>query len=273
MDNPSPYAPNPTPFAGKLITVTGASRGLGLALCKYLLARGATVSGCATSASNLSTAAAEIERDLPDARDRFWSTVVDMRDLDAVRSWIEQTVAKFGKLDGCANVAAVEQREIFPITDLDPAYFADLLHVNVVGTFHCLKEELKHIKPGGSIVNVGSVASQYASQGASAYVAAKHALIGLTKVAAFEAAPRGVRVNVLCPGCFDTQMMQKPFNSPSGEFYLTKDNIPCLLRRELPQAYEIAASVAFLLGGESAHVTKAAWFVDGGWLEGSYSSV
>ena len=94
---------------------------------------------------------------------------------------------------------AVEQREIFPIVNLDPEYFARLVNVNVVGTFHCLKEEMKVIKDGGSIVNVGSVASNYGSQGVSAYVAAKHALIGLTKVAAFEGAPRGVRVNILCP--------------------------------------------------------------------------
>jgi NAD(P)-dependent dehydrogenase (short-subunit alcohol dehydrogenase family) len=93
----------------------------------------------------------------------------------------------------------VEQREIFPIVNLDPEYFARLVNVNVVGTFHCLKEEMKVIKDGGSIVNVGSIASQYASQGVSAYVAAKHALIGLTKVAAFEGAPRGVCVNALCP--------------------------------------------------------------------------
>jgi len=69
----------------------------------------------------------------------------------------------------------------------------------VVGTFHCLKEEMKAIKDGGSIVNVGSVTSNYASIGVSAYTAAKHALIGLTKVAAFEGAPRNVRVNALCP--------------------------------------------------------------------------
>lgn len=71
---------------------------------------------------------------------------------------------------------------MFPIVDLDPEYFARLINVNVVGTFHCLKEEMKVIKDGGSIVNIGSVASQFASQGVSAYVAAKHALIGLTKV-------------------------------------------------------------------------------------------
>jgi hypothetical protein len=73
-------------------------------------------------------------------------------------------------------------------------------------------------------------------------------------------------------GCFNIEMMEKPFNSPVGEFHLNKDNIPCILRRELPEEWEIAASVAFLLGEESAHVTKALWAIDGGWVEGNYSS-
>lgn len=67
-------------------------------------------------------------------------------------------------------------------------------------------------------------------------------------------------------------MSQKPFNSPAGRFSLTKENVPCILKREFPAAWEIAASVAFLLGDESAHVTKASWYIDGGWIEGSYSS-
>ncbi|KAB2111636.1 hypothetical protein AG0111_0g150 [Alternaria gaisen] len=245
MANPPPYAVNPLPFAGKVIAVTGASRGLGLALSKYLLIRGATVSNapvsmCAPSADNLSHAAKEIDGELPDAKGRYWTCIVDIANLDSVRSWIEETVAKFGKLDGAANVAAVEQREFFPITDLDPEYFARLVN--------------------------------YATYGTSAYVAAKHALIGLTKVAAFEGASRRVRVNALCHGCFNTPMMTEPFNSSQGQFFLNKDNIPCILKRELPETWGIAGSIAFLLGDEAAHVTKASWFVDGGWTEGTYGS-
>ena len=100
-----PYAVNPLPFAGKVISITGASRGLGLALSKYLLVRGATVSMCATSAENLSKAAKEIDNELPDAEGRYWTCVADIANLDSVRSWMEKTVEKFGKLDGCANVA------------------------------------------------------------------------------------------------------------------------------------------------------------------------
>jgi hypothetical protein len=93
-----PYAVNPLPFAGKVISITGASRGLGLALRKYLLIRGATVSMCATSADNLSRAAKEIDSELPDAKERYWTCVADIANLDSVRSWIEQTVAKFESL-------------------------------------------------------------------------------------------------------------------------------------------------------------------------------
>ena len=100
-----PYAVNPLPFAGKVISVTGASRGLGLALSKYLLIRGATVSMCATSSDNLSKASREIDNEIPDAKGRYWTCTVDIANLETVRVWIEQTVAKFGKLDGCANVA------------------------------------------------------------------------------------------------------------------------------------------------------------------------
>jgi NAD(P)-dependent dehydrogenase (short-subunit alcohol dehydrogenase family) len=67
-------------------------------------------------------------------------------------------------------------------------------------------------------------------------------------------------------------MMTEPFNSSQGQFFLSKDNIPCILKRELPETWEIAGSIAFLLGDEAAHVTKASWFVDGGWTEGTYSS-
>ncbi|CAG9994500.1 unnamed protein product [Clonostachys byssicola] len=259
------------PFHDKVIAVTGSSRGTGLALARYLLVRGARVSMCATSAENLASALAGIERDFPEFKDHAMTTVCDIREPDQISAWIGKTVEKWGPLDGCANVAAKEQRSIYPITDLDMNYFNELLAVNVTGTFNCLKEELKNVKDGGSIVNVGSITSNYASAGVAGYVACKHALVGLTKVAAFEAASRKIRVNALCPGCIDTEMMEKPFDSPAGQFYLTKDNIPTLLQGRLAEPSEIAASIAFLLGDESRYITKAVWYHDGGWLEGSYS--
>jgi NAD(P)-dependent dehydrogenase (short-subunit alcohol dehydrogenase family) len=67
-------------------------------------------------------------------------------------------------------------------------------------------------------------------------------------------------------------MMEKPFNSPAGQFHLTQENIPAIIKRDLAEPWEIAASIAFLLGDESTYVTKATWYHDGGWVEGNFSS-
>lgn len=95
----------PQTFHNKVIAITGASRGIGLAVTKHLLARGATVSMCATSSENLAKALDEIHQEFPDAKDRVMTCIVDISKLETVRSWIKQTVAKFGPLDGCCNNA------------------------------------------------------------------------------------------------------------------------------------------------------------------------
>ncbi|KAK7994681.1 hypothetical protein PG990_013454 [Apiospora arundinis] len=235
------------PFQDKVIAITGASRGIGLALTKYLIARGASVSICSTSSENLAQAVESILEEYPDAKDRIMTCVVDISKLGTVKCWIEQTVAKFGSIDGCCNNAAKEQRKIYPMTELDADYFSDLINVNVCGLFHCLKEEMKVIKDGGSIVNIGSIASNYASAGTSAYIAAKHAVLGISKSAAFEGAPRGIRVNCLCPGTVNTTMMSQAFETAHGDFYLTADQTPALMKR-LAEPEEIAAFIAFFAG-------------------------
>lgn len=96
---------NPYPFRDKVIVVSGASRGSGLALSRYLLTRGAKVSMAATSEDNLKQAIAGIEQDIPDAKDRVIYFPTDVTKPDEVKVWIEGTVAKWGELDGAANVA------------------------------------------------------------------------------------------------------------------------------------------------------------------------
>ncbi|KAH8645700.1 hypothetical protein BX600DRAFT_519286 [Xylariales sp. PMI_506] len=254
-------------FDGKVITVAGASRGTGLATVKYLLSRGATISMSSSSAENMQKAWEEVVKEFPGSAGRLMSYVCDITSLEAVEEWISATMNKFGRINGCANVSGKEQRRLNALTDMPLEDWREIMDVNLNGMFYLLREQMRVMSEGGSIVNVASVCSKYASANAGAYIASKHALVGLTKAAAFEGAPRGVRVNAICPGGIRTDMVAKPFVLPDGSTFVTTENIvPQLLRR-----FAEPAAICFLLGDESTFVTKAEWYVDGGFMEGSYT--
>ncbi|KAF5979503.1 D-arabinitol 2-dehydrogenase [Fusarium bulbicola] len=267
---------NPYPFQDKVIVVSGASRGTGLALSRYLLVRGAKVSMAATSEENLKKAIAGIEQDIPDVKERVIYFPTDVRNPDDVKAWIEGTVAKWGELDGAANVAAKMNKIIHPIEDLELEELKEVLDVNVIGTFNSIKYEMKNMKPGGSIVNCGSQQVKYASGNMGAYAASKNAIRGLSQSAAHEGGAKypknPIRVNLLCPGCIDTDMIRQPLHLPNGAGTWTMtegDHLTSIIKR-YSKPEEIAASIAFLLGDESRFMTKQEIYVDGGWMEANY---
>ncbi|KAF5632528.1 potassium channel beta subunit [Fusarium sp. NRRL 25303] len=270
---------NPYPFQDKVIVVSGASRGTGLALSRYLLVRGAKVSMAATSEENLRKAVAGIEQDIPDVKDRVIYFPTDVRNPDDVKAWIEGTVAKWGELDGAANVAAKMNKSIHPIEDLEVEELKEVLDVNVIGTFNSIKYEMRNMKPGGSIVNCGSQQVKYASGNMGAYAASKNAIRGLSQSAAYEGGAKypknPIRVNLLCPGCIDTDMIRQPLHLPNGAGTWTMtegDHLTSIIKR-YSKPEEIAASIAFLLGDESRFMTKQEIYVDGGWMEANYQDV
>ncbi|KAK8032284.1 2 5-dichloro-2 5-cyclohexadiene-1 4-diol dehydrogenase [Apiospora arundinis] len=161
--------------------------------------------------------------------------------------------------------------KVWPIEDFAVEDLEDMLQCNVVGTFNCMQHELKAMKDGGSLVNVGSQVTKYAQPGMSAYIASKMAVVGLTRAAAFEAIARKIRVNVVCPGAIDTDMVKQPLILPSGESFTCSEDssFPALMKR-FAKPEEIAAPIAFLLSDESKYVTKQEWYVDGGFYENSY---
>src|SRR6195256_383816 len=134
----------------------------------------------------------------------------DVRHEDDVRSLVDQTVKRFGRLDAAVNNAGTEGKP-GPVVEQSPESYAATFDTNVLGTLLSMKHELRVMLPqgSGSIVNVSSTYGRIGAPGASVYTASKHAVEGLTKAAALEVAGSGVRVNVVAPGTTDTGMLTR----------------------------------------------------------------
>jgi NAD(P)-dependent dehydrogenase (short-subunit alcohol dehydrogenase family) len=181
-------------LSGKVIAITGAASGIGLALSQLLSSRGAKLSLSDIQSEALS----KIASDLKSNGTEVLSTVLDVSSSSAVTDWINDTHAHFGRLDGAANIAGI----VMPFTnveDIEDEVWEKVLSVNLSGTMYCLRAELKVMGKGASIVNTASMAGLMGRPGLGPYVCSKHAVVGLTKTAAKEVGPKGVRVNAVAP--------------------------------------------------------------------------
>ena len=184
----------------KVITVTGAASGIGLETAKWLASQGAKVSIADVQDEPLKQAASDIEK----AGGKVTYTVVDVRNRGNVEEWIKSTVEHFGKLDGCANLAGVigRQGNIAKIEDIDDDDWDFVQAVNVKGVLNCMRAQIPHMTSGGSIVNASSILGLQAFKQNAAYIASKHAVIGITRAAAKELGERNIRCN-----CFNPYVM------------------------------------------------------------------
>jgi NAD(P)-dependent dehydrogenase (short-subunit alcohol dehydrogenase family) len=170
--------------------------------------------------------------------------------------------ATLGPLDGVVHAAGIAGAAA-PLPEFDEAEFDRVMGVNARGTFLGLKYVLPHMRDGGAIVNIASVSGIAGYPMVAAYVASKHAVIGLTLTAALEAAPRGIRVNAVCPGPIEGRLMSAAgagASFPLGEDpFLT--GLP-LARYGNPD--EVAETIAFLLSPKAGYISGAAIPIDGG---------
>lgn len=246
---------------GKVAVVTGAAGVIGTATLRLLAARGARLVAVDRRKADLKAAIA----DLPESAEVMAMTA-DVTSEDEVAAYVGAAVDKFGTIDVFYNNAGVEG-EIKPITDYPLDAFRRVLDVNVVGVFlgmkHVLPVMLKQNK--GSIINTASIAGLMGSPHIAVYSASKHAVIGLTKSAAWECTGTGVRVNCVCPGMIDSRMLSAILQGRNGNAPVQQDKIvERIPARRLGLPSEVASIVAFLASDEASYVSGSSYTVDGG---------
>ena len=185
----------------------------------------------------------------------------DVRHEDDIRSLVDQTVARFGRLDVAVNNAGTEGKP-GPVTEQTADSYAATFDTNVLGTLLSMKYELRVMlaQGHGSIVNVSSTYGRTGAPGASVYVASKHAVEGLTKSAALEAAGYGVRINVVAPGPIETGMLNRFTGTDDRKAGLVA-GVP-LQRTGRPE--EVAQTIVFVSSDKAPFITGASFAVDGG---------
>jgi NAD(P)-dependent dehydrogenase (short-subunit alcohol dehydrogenase family) len=247
---------------GKVAVVTGAAGVIGSATIRLLAERGARIIAVDRREQDLQTAI----KDLPASADAF-AVAADVTSEDEVAEYVRAAVDKFGTIDVFYNNAGIEG-DIKPITEYSLESFRKVIDVNVVGVFlgmkHVLPVMLKQNK--GSIINTASIAGLMGSPLIAVYSASKHAVIGLTKTAAWECTGTGVRVNCVCPGLIESRMLSTILQGRSGGNAPPPNDkiVERIPARRLGQGSEVASIVAFLASDEASYVSGSAYTVDGG---------
>ena len=243
---------------GKVALITGAARGQGEAEARQFVEEGAKVALTDVLTDEGEKVAAELG-------DAAVFLPLDVTSEEAWAKAVETTISELGGLDVLINNAGIA---IFsPITETTVEEYRLILEVNQVGVFLGMKAVVPHMSTngGGSIINISSIDGLVGTQGAIAYSATKFAVRGMTKTAALELGPVGIRVNSVHPGIIETPMVQAPELQELIPLFTPR--VPLGRRAE---ASEVAKLVAFLGSDESAYCTGAEFTIDGGITAGPY---
>ena len=253
---------------GKTALVTGSTSGIGLAIAETLAARGANV--MLNGFGDVKAARAKVEEKAQHGAEVDYHDA-NMSNASEIEALMDAAKKRFGGVDMLVNNAGIQHVanvEDFPVDKWDA-----ILAINLTSAFHTTRLALPAMreKNFGRIVNVASVHGLVASAGKAAYVAAKHGLVGLTKVTALETARTNITCNAICPGWVLTPLVQKQVDDRAArEGVSNEDASRALLSEKQPSAEfvtpsQLAEMVVFLCSEAASQVRGVAWTMDGGW--------
>lgn len=241
---------------GKIVLITGSTRGIGWGTARFLAARGATVIlNGASDPDRLAARVAELRAEFGGEVD---GRLCDVGDAVAVKGCYEAIVSRFKRLDALVNNAGIMEDRLIGM--LSPEHVEKTLAVNVKGVLYNLQyaSRLMARQRSGSIVNVTSIMGVQGNAGQTVYAASKAAVIGATRSAAKELASQGIRVNAVAPGLIDTDLVQ---NVPPA---ILQERLKHIRLGRIGTADDVAKAVYFLVSDLSAYITGQVLGVDGG---------
>jgi 3-hydroxybutyrate dehydrogenase len=264
-----PLPPTLRDLEGETAVVTGSTSGIGLGIARALARRGANVvlNGFGDAGEiEIVRASLAMENEVEVTYDG-----ADMSRAEAIRRMIEAADAHFGRIDILVNNAGIQH--VSPIEEFPPAKWDAILAINLSAAFHTTRAVFAGMKARrwGRIVNIASAHALIASPFKSAYVAAKHGVLGLTKVTALEGAEHGITCNAVCPGYVWTPLVEKQIDDQARSHGIPREQVirDVLLANQPNKRFatveEIGALTAFLCSDAGASVTGTALPVDGGW--------
>lgn len=243
-------------FKDKIVFVSGASRGIGYSSARRMAGEGATVVIAAHNMQDVADAVGELEGEGLNAVGMFY----DGRDMSAVRKAVEDTAARFGRIDVLVNnVGGTDLKLDGPVYNLDVDYFESAMTFNLKGMLEAIRTALPHMGEGSAIVNVASIGGITGDFRGTLYGISKAGVITLTKYVATQCGSRGIRCNAVAPGLILTKAATDNLSEDVREVFAGQTPLPYLGNPD-----DVGAAIAFLASDDARYITGQTLVVDGG---------